>query len=112
MPDVGAVHDAEDAAAFPAMGRDQPVAAVTHFAGMGERGAFDCGGIGADSFENAQAILVNVNAGAGGAQAIGALVHAHAPAALGKRARRGQPGKSGAGDFGTTLGHRATVLAA
>jgi len=66
----------------------------------------------ADGLENAQAILVDVNAGAGRAQAVGALVHAHAPAALGKRASRRQSGKASAGDFGMPSGHGATVLAA
>ena len=79
---------------------------------MGNRRALDRGVIGADRLENAQAIFINVNAGARRAQAIGALVHAHGPAALGQRASRGQSGKSRAGDFGVTSGHGATLLAA
>src|SRR5262249_12001252 len=104
-------HDAEDAAAFPAMGRDQPAAAVAHLAGMGERRAFDRCAIGPDRFQNAQTVLVDVNAGAGGAQAVGALMHAHAPAALRQGTSGGQSGKSGASDFGVTASHGAMLLA-
>ena len=59
--------------------------------------------IGADRLQHAQPVLVDVDAGAGGAQPIGALVHAHAPAALGERAGRGQPGKARADDFRMSL---------
>ena len=94
------------------MGRDQPSLIVTHFASMGERRAFDRGVIGPDRFQNPQAVLIDVNAGAGGAQAIGALVHAYAPTALGECAGCRQSGKSSARDFGMPSGHGATVLAA
>src|SRR5262249_30393160 len=100
-------HDAEDAAAFPVVNGDQPAALVTHFASMRKRRAFHGGGIGAYRFENAQAILINVNAGAGGAQAVGALMHANAPAALRQSPARGEPGKSSTGDFGVALAHPA-----
>ncbi len=72
---------------------------------MRERRAFHGVVIGPDRFEHAQAVLVDVDAGAGRAQPVGALMHAHAPAALRQRAGRGQAGKSGADDFGVTLAH-------
>src|SRR5262249_34165027 len=65
-----------------------------------KRRAFHGGSIGAYRFENAQAVLVDVNTGAGGAQALGALVHPNAPAALRQRAGRGEAGKSSTGDLG------------
>ena len=105
-------HDAEHAAALPAVHRDQPVVAVAHFAGVGERRALDRGVIGADRFEHAQAVLVDVDAGAGGAQPVAALVHAHAPAALRQRAGRGEAGKAGADDLGVSLAHGRLLMAA
>ena len=87
------------------MHRNQLVPAIADLAGVRERRALNCGIIGADCFQYAQAVLVDVNAGTGGAQAIGAFVHAHAPAALRQRARRGQPGKSGADDLRVSFLH-------
>jgi hypothetical protein len=74
---------------------------------MRKRRAFHGGSIGAYRFENAQAVLVDVNTGAGGAQALGALVHPNAPAALRQSAGRGEPGKSSTGDLGVALAHPA-----
>ena len=84
-------------------------AVVAHLAGVRDRRALDRRLVGADRFEHAQAVLVDVDARAGGAQRIGALVHAHAPAALRQRAGRGQPGKSGADDFRVPFGHAAML---
>src|SRR5262249_11910938 len=50
--------------------------------------------------EHAQPVLVDVDTRAGGAQALPALVHAHAPIALRERAGRGQACETRAGDFG------------
>src|SRR5262249_23705363 len=66
--------------------------------------------IGADRFEHAQAVLVDVDAGAGGTQLLGALMHAHTPAPLRERAGGGEPGKPGAGDFGVALRHMYGML--
>src|SRR5262249_35195568 len=55
---------------------------------------------GADRREHAQPVLIDVDARAGGAQALPALVHAHAPAALRQRAGRGQAGETRASDLG------------
>ena len=107
--DHGLAHDREHPAALPAVHRDHPVLVVAHLAGMGERRAVDRRGIGADRLQHAQAVLVDVDARAGGAQPIGALVHAHAPAALRQRAGRGQPGKSRADDFRAALLHAAML---
>ena len=104
-------HDAEHAAALPAVHRDQPVVAVAHFAGMGERRALDRGVIGADRLEHPQAVLVDVDARAGGAQPVAALMHAHAPAALRQRAGRGEAGKAGADDLGMSLAHGRLLMA-
>src|SRR6516162_4153901 len=95
------------AAAFPVVNGDQPAALVAHFAGMRKRRALNGSGIGAYRFENAQAVLVDVNAGARCAQALGALVHANAPAALRQSAGRGEPGKSSTGDLGVAPSHPA-----
>src|SRR6185295_11426727 len=101
--DDGLAHDAEHAAPLPAVDRNHTVAIVAHLAGMGERRALDRRGIGADRREHAQPVLVDVDAGARGAQALSALVHAHAPAALRQSAGRGQAGETRAGDFGVPL---------
>ena len=55
---------------------------------------------GAERFEDAKPVLVNVDAGTRGAQPIGALVQPHAPAAPGERARRRQAGEAAADDLG------------
>ena len=77
---------------------------------MGERRTLDRGLIGADSFEHAKPVLVDINTRTGGTQAIRAFVHAHAPAALCQRASRGEPGKSGADDFRVSLRHGVAML--
>ena len=87
------------------MQRDQTVAAVANLTGMGKGGPFHRGVVGADRFQNAQTVLIDVNPGAGRAQAIGSLVYAHAPAPLRQRARRRETGKSGADDLCKPLGH-------
>ena len=107
--DHGLAHDREHPAALPAVHRDHPVLVVAHLAGVGERRAMDRRRIGADRLQHAQAVLVDVDAGAGGAQPVGALVHAHAPAALRQRAGRRQPGKARADDFRMTLRHAAML---
>src|SRR5579871_3937998 len=100
------------AAASPAMHRDQPIAAVAHLARMCKRRALHRGIVGADRLQHAQAVLVDVNAGASGAQPVGTLMHAHAPAALGQRAGCGQTGKSCASDLGMPLAHRRLLMTA
>jgi hypothetical protein len=87
------------------MHRNQPIASVAHLACMREWGAFDRGIISPDRFKHAQPILVDVDAGAGGAQAVGTLMHAHAPAALCQRACRREAGKTGADDFSLSFAH-------
>ena len=81
------------------------IAVVAHFAGVRERRTFHRGVIGAERFQHAQAVLIDVDAGAGGAQLFAALVHAHAPTALAERAGSGKPGKPGPGDLGVSLPH-------
>src|SRR5262249_49043246 len=105
-------HDAEHTAAIPAVHRDHPVAIVADLAGMGERRALDRLVIGANRRQHAQPVLIDVDARAGGAQALPALVHAYAPAALRQRTGRGPACAARAGDCGVPfpgaiLWHRA-----
>src|SRR5690349_11300552 len=86
------------------------VALVAYLAHVRRIGAGDGCIIGTDRFEHAQAVLVDVDAGAGGAQLLAALVHAHAPATLRERAGGGEPGKPGPGDFGVALRHTHRML--
>src|SRR5207247_10189362 len=58
---------------------------------------------GAERLEHAQAVLVDVDAGAGGAQAVGALVHPHTPAALRERAGGGQACETAADNLRAAL---------
>ena len=53
-----------------------------------------------ERLQHAQAVFVDVDAGAGGAQALGALVQPHAPAALRERAGGGEAGEAAADDLG------------
>src|SRR5262249_14408260 len=87
-------------AAIPAVHRDQPVAVIADLAGVGERRTLDRLVVGADRRQHAQPVLVDVDARAGRAQALPALVHAHAPAALRQRTGRRQAWQTGPGDFG------------
>src|SRR6185437_15445629 len=103
--------DAEDAAALPAVHRNQLVIAIAHLARMGERRTLDRFIVSADGFKDAQPVFVDVDSSAGGAQTVGALMHAHAPATLRQGTRRGQAGKSGAGNFRVAFGHAASELA-
>ena len=71
--------------------------------------------VGADSFQNAQAIAPNINAGPKGAQVWCALMHRHRPATLRQRRRRRQTANPGASDFRPTtapglLHHRSIFL--
>ena len=88
------------------MHREQLVVVVAHLAGMRERRALHRRVIGAERLQHPQPVLVDVDAGAGGAQLAAALVHPHAPAALRERAGGGEPGKAGSGDLGVSLLHR------
>ena len=54
----------------------------------------------AERFQHAQAVLVDVDAGAGGAQPIGTLVQPHPPAPPREGARGGEPGEAAAYDLG------------
>ena len=104
--DHGLAHDAEHAAADPAMHRDHPVAVVAHLAGMGEGRAFHRRIVGIHRREYAQPVLVDIDACTGCAQAFPTLVHAHAPAALRQRAGRREAGKTCAHDFRVSFFHR------
>ena len=104
--DDGLAHDAEHPAADPAMHRDHPVAVVAHLAGMGEGRAFHRRVVGAHRREHAQPVLIDIDACAGCAQALPALVHAHAPAALRQRAGRREAGETCAHDLRVSFFHR------
>ncbi len=87
--DHALAHDAEHAlGGIPAMHREHAVLLVAHLAGMGEGRALHRLVVGAELFEDAKPVLVDVDAGAGRAQLRRALVQAHAPALLRQRPRR------------------------
>ena len=55
---------------------------------------------GADRLQHAEPVLPDEDAGAEGAQRVGALMHPDRPAAVGQRHRGDQPGEAGARDLG------------
>src|SRR5581483_6761874 len=87
------------------MHRNGAVAVITHLARMRDRCTAYRIVIGAERLEDAQAVLVEINTGAGGAEPIGPLVHAHLPAALRERAGCGQTREARADDLGSPLRH-------
>src|SRR5262249_3108041 len=95
---------------IPAMHGNNAVALVAYLAHVRRIGARDGGIVGADRLEHTQAVLVDVDAGAGGAQLLGALMHAHAPSPLRERAGSGEAGKPGPGDLGVALRHMEGML--
>src|SRR6266850_3393495 len=87
----------------PMVDREEAVVLVAGLAQPRARAVADRVLAGAERLEHAQAVLVDVDAGPGGAQALGALVQAHAPAALRERAGCGQPCETAADDLNAAL---------
>ena len=86
------------------MHRQHAVLLVAHLAGMRERRALHRLVIGAELFEHAQAVLVDVDAGAGRPKFGRAFVQPHAPALPGERYGGGETRKSATDDFGMSFG--------
>ena len=82
------------------MNRDDAVMMVARLARVRHQGALDRVLVGAERLKHAQAVLVDVNSGAGRAQLVGAFMHAHLPSPLRQRAGGREAGESGTDDFG------------
>src|SRR5262249_7370356 len=89
-------------ALVPVVDREDPIVLITDLPSVRKGRALDRFFESAESLEHAQPVLVDVDAGARGAQLVGALVHAHLPSALRQSTGRRQSGEPGSDDLSAT----------
>ena len=92
---------------IPAVTREQAVVAVAHLPRIHQGRGRHRLRIGAERLQHTQAVFVDVDAGACGAQPVGPLMDADTPPALRQRAGGGQSGKTRPDDFRTPRGWHA-----